>query len=83
MVTLPYDSALFFIFKFVVAALFLQWEGLFQDDEDLHCNVQEMLVDAVKRWSHSNPCGRVIVVRLSEKQPCNGEVILMYMGYKY
>ena len=37
------------------------------------CNVHKMAVDVVKRWSHSNPDGRVIVLRLSDKQPCPGK----------
>lgn len=37
-------------------------------------NFQEAVVDVVKRWSHSNTHGRVIVLQLSEKQTCEGEV---------
>ena len=63
------------VLQFIVPALFLQWEGLFKGVEDLQCNAEKVVIDAVKRWSQSNPCGRVIVLRLSNKQPCNGEAI--------
>ena len=39
------------------------------------CNVQRMAVDVVKRWSHSNPDGRVIVLKLNDKQPCPSKAI--------
>ncbi|XP_078354247.1 uncharacterized protein LOC144638827 isoform X2 [Oculina patagonica] len=56
-------------YKFIVPALILQWEGLFQDQQG-ETNVQEAVVDVVKRWSHSNTHGRLIVLQLGEKQTC-------------
>lgn len=70
-----FDIFFSFIPQFVVPALFIQWEGLFQEKEDVHCNVQKMSVDVIKWWSHCNPYGRVIVARLSEKKSCNGEAL--------
>lgn len=57
-------------YKFVVPALFLQWEGLFDDAEEVQCNAKRVAIGIIGKWSQSNPCGRVIVFHLSAKQPC-------------
>ena len=62
--------------QFAVPALFLQWEGLFQYQEE-QTNIHEAVVDVVKRWSHCNTYGRVIVLKLSEKKGCKGGTLIM------
>ena len=65
------------ILQFVVPALFLQWEGLFDDAEEVQCNAKRVAIDIIEKWSQSNPCGRVIVFYLSAKQPCPGKAIVI------
>lgn len=62
----------FFCFpQFVVPALFLQWESLFfQDEEDGQSHLHNAAIAAINEWSHSNSFGRIIVLRLNEKQQC-------------
>lgn len=57
-------------FKFVVPALFLQWESLFQDKEEGQSHLHNAAIAAINKWSHSNSFGRIIVLRLNEKQQC-------------
>ena len=61
------------ILQFVVPALFLQWEGLFDDAEEVQCNAKRVAIDIIKKWIQSNPFGRVIVFHSSVKQPCPGK----------
>lgn len=65
------------ILQFVVPALFLQWEGLFDDAEEVQCNAKRVAIGIIGKWSQSNPCGRVIVFHLSAKQPCPGKAIVI------
>lgn len=59
-------------YKFVIPALILQWEGLFEEEEDRQSNVHKKAIDVINNWSCNNPCGRVILFRLNEKQVCGG-----------
>ena len=65
------------ILQFVIPALFLQWEGLFDDAEEVQCNAKRVAIGIIGKWSQSNPCGRVIVFHLSAKQPCPGKAIVI------
>ena len=65
------------ILQFVVPALFLQWEGLFDDAEEVQCNAKRVVIGIIEKWSQSNPCGRVIVFHLSAKQACPGKAIVI------
>lgn len=65
------------ILQFVVPALFLQWEGLFDHAEEVQCNAKRVTIGIIGKWSQSNPCGRVIVFHLSAKQPCPGKAIVI------
>nr|XP_058944518.1 uncharacterized protein LOC131772588 isoform X4 [Pocillopora verrucosa] len=58
-------------YKFVVPALFFQWEGLFQCQEE-QTNIHKAVINVVKKWSHNNLWGRVVLLKLSEKQSCEG-----------
>lgn len=60
----------FFASQFVVPALFLQWESLFQDKEEGQSHLHNAAIAAINKWSHSNSFGRIIVLRLNEKQQC-------------
>lgn len=63
------------ILQFVVPALFLQWEGLFDDAEEVQCNAKRVAIDIIEKWSQSNSFGRVIVFHVRPKQLCPGEAI--------
>ena len=58
--------------QFVVPALFFQWEGLFQCQEE-QTNIHKAVINVVKKWSHNNLWGRVVLLKLSEKQSCEGD----------
>ncbi|KAK2549482.1 hypothetical protein P5673_030023 [Acropora cervicornis] len=46
-------------FKFVVPALFLQWESLFQDKEEGRSHLHNAAIAAINKWSHSGKCACV------------------------